>query len=102
MDKKLFQALVDSFKEADKNKRLQKMMDWRDHISADPHVMEGRACIAGTLVRVSVVLDNLASGMSKDELLAEFPSLTPESIAAALAYAADLTRERVIAAAVTR
>jgi uncharacterized protein (DUF433 family) len=72
-------------------------MDWRQHISVDPHVMHGTACVTGTRVPVSVVLDNLASGMTNDELLAEYPSLTHESIAAALAYAAELARERVIA-----
>ena len=72
-------------------------MDWRKYISVDPEVMHGATCIAGTRIPVSVVLDNLAAGMSHDDLLAEYPSLSRESIAAALAYAAELTRERVIA-----
>lgn len=72
-------------------------MDWRKHISVDPQVMHGAACIAGTRIPVSVVLDNLAAGMHADQLLAEYPSLTGETIAAALAYAAELVRERVIA-----
>ncbi len=72
-------------------------MEWREHIAVDPQVMHGSACIAGTRIPVSVVLDNLASGMTPDELLAEYPTLTHASIAAALAYAAELTRERVIA-----
>jgi uncharacterized protein (DUF433 family) len=72
-------------------------LDWRKYISVDPEVMHGTTCIAGTRIPVSVVLDNLAGGMSHDELLDAYPSLTRESIAAALAYAAELTRERVIA-----
>jgi len=72
-------------------------MDWRKYISVDPEVMHGATCVAGTRIPVSVVLDNLAAGMSHDELLDAYPSLTRESIAAALAYAAELTRERVIA-----
>ena len=72
-------------------------MEWRNYVSVDPQVMHGSACIAGTRIPVSVVLDNLAAGMSTDELLHEYPSLTREAIAAALAYAAELTRERVIA-----
>ena len=72
-------------------------MDWRKHIAVDPQVMHGTTCIAGTRIPVSVVLDNLASGMTHDKLLAEYPTLTQESIGAALAYAAELTRERLIA-----
>lgn len=72
-------------------------MDWRAHIAVDPQVMHGTTCIAGTRIPVSVVLDNLASGMTHDKLLAEYPTLTQESIGAALAYAAELTRERLIA-----
>jgi uncharacterized protein (DUF433 family) len=45
---------------------------------------------------VSVVLDNLASGLSRDEILASYPALRSEDIDASIAYAAELTRERVI------
>lgn len=58
--------------------------------------MHGMACIAGTRVPVSVVLDNLASGLPHEKLLEEYPSLQPEDIAAALAYAAELARERIV------
>jgi uncharacterized protein (DUF433 family) len=71
-------------------------VEWREHISVDPNVCHGRACIKGTRVMVSVVLDNLAEGVSPDELLRSYPSLTPESIQAALSYAAELARERVV------
>jgi uncharacterized protein (DUF433 family) len=71
-------------------------MNWRDHISVDPNVMHGVACITGTRIPVSVVLDNLAAGLGADEILASYPSLTPESIRAALAYAAELASERVL------
>ena len=59
-------------------------MDWHDRIAADPAVCHGKACIRGTRVQVAVVLDDLA----------EYPSLTPDDVQAALAYAADLARER--------
>ena len=72
-------------------------MDWREYIAVDPQVMHGTTCIAGTRIPVSVVLDNLASGMTPDESFAEYPTLTQESIGAALACAAELTRERIIA-----
>ena len=44
-------------------------MDWRKYISVDPEVMHGAVCVAGTRIPVSVVLDNLAAGMSHDELM---------------------------------
>lgn len=72
-------------------------MDWKTRISVDPKVMHGAACIAGTRIPVSVVLDNLATGVSHDRLLQEYPTLRAEDIAAALAYAAELARERIVA-----
>jgi uncharacterized protein (DUF433 family) len=72
-------------------------MDWRQHISVDPQVMHGVACIAGTRIPVSVILDNLAERVPESELLSEYPSLTRDAIAAALAYAAALAREESIA-----
>jgi len=73
------------------------MVDWKDHIKVDPAIAHGQACINGTRILVSVVLDNLAAGASIEELLASYPSLTREAIQASLAYAADLSRERVLA-----
>jgi uncharacterized protein (DUF433 family) len=72
-------------------------MDWREHIVVDPAVCHGQACIRGTRIPASVVLDNLASGMAVSALLKSYPSLTHESIQAAVAYAAELARERVVA-----
>ena len=71
-------------------------MNWSDYISFDPQICHGQACIKGTRIRVSVVLDNLATGISIDELLASYPSLTIQAIRAAVAYAAELTRERIV------
>lgn len=71
-------------------------MDWRKRISVDPLVCHGKACIRGTRIMVSVGLDNLAAGMSQKEILRSYPSLTPEDIQAAIAYAAELARERVM------
>ncbi len=68
-------------------------MDWRPRISVDPDVCHGKACVAGTRVMVSVVLDNLAAGSSHDDILADYPSLKMEDIEAVLAYAAELARE---------
>lgn len=71
-------------------------MDWRERISVDPLVCHGRACIKGTRVMVSVVLDNLADGISAEEIIKSYPSLTPADIQAVIAYAADLSRERFV------
>jgi uncharacterized protein (DUF433 family) len=71
-------------------------MVWQDHIESQPTVMHGAACIKGTRIPASVVLDNLADGITPDELVQEYPSLTHEAIQAALAYAAALARERVV------
>lgn len=71
-------------------------MKWQDRITVDPQVCHGKACILGTRVMVSVILDNLADGTSRVELLANYPSLVNEDIDAAIAYAAELVRERVV------
>ncbi len=72
-------------------------MDWKRHITVDPDICHGQACVAGTRIPVSVVLDNLAAGISEREILASYPNLSHESIQACIAYAADLAREQVIA-----
>ncbi|HSF19195.1 MAG TPA: DUF433 domain-containing protein [Vicinamibacteria bacterium] len=66
------------------------------HITVDPNVCHGVACIRGTRVAVSVVLDNLAAGLSVAEILKSYPSLSEDAVQAAIAYAADLARERVV------
>lgn len=71
-------------------------MDWRERITVDPQICHGKACIKGTRVMVSVILDNLATGVSPEEILKSYPSLSPEDIQAAIAYAAELARERVV------
>lgn len=67
-----------------------------DRISVDPSVCHGRACIKGTRIPVSVVLDNLASGLGPDDIIASYPSLTKEDVHAAVSYAAELARERFV------
>ena len=71
-------------------------MDWQERISVDPLVCHGKACIKGTRIMVSVILDNLAAGVSPEEILRSYPSLSSEDIQAAIAYAAELARERVV------
>lgn len=69
------------------------MIDWREHLSSDPKVCQGRLCAKGTRVLVANILDSLAEGASREEILRSYPSLKPTHIDAALAYAAELARE---------
>jgi uncharacterized protein (DUF433 family) len=71
-------------------------MKWRERITADPFVCHGKACIKGTRIMVSVILDNLAEGGREEEILKSYPSLVPDDINAAIAYAAELSRERLV------
>lgn len=72
-------------------------MNWREHIVVNPDICHGKACIKGTRIMVSVILDNLAAGLSAEQVLAQYPTLTAADIHAALAYAAALSHERVVA-----
>jgi uncharacterized protein (DUF433 family) len=72
-------------------------MNWQDFITVDPNVCQGKACIKGTRIMVSVVLDNLAAGLTPNEILKSYPSLNLEAVHAAIAYAAELARERIVA-----
>ena len=71
-------------------------MSWRDRISTDAAVHHGQACIRGTRIAVSVILDNLAAGQTPEEITASYPPLTLDDVRAAVSYAAELARERVI------
>ena len=71
-------------------------MNWRKRITVDPSICHGKACIKGTRIMVSILLDNLAEGISIEEILKSYPSLKQEDIQAAIAYAAELTHERVV------
>jgi uncharacterized protein (DUF433 family) len=71
-------------------------MDWQNYITVDPNVCHGQACLKGTRIMASVVLDNLAAGLTPDEILKSYPSLTHEGIRATITYAAELARERVL------
>ncbi len=72
-------------------------MNWWNYIAVDPEICHGKACIKGTRIMVSVILDNLAAGFSTEEILSSYPSLSREAVQAAISYAAELTRERVVA-----
>ena len=66
-----------------------------DRITFDPAVMGGRACIRGMRVTVSLVVNLIANGMNRDEILREYPDLELEDIQQALRYVASLANEAV-------
>lgn len=74
-------------------------MDWQNYVTVDSSVCHGKACIKGTRIMVSVVLDNLAAGLTADEIVASYPSLSRMAVQATIAYAAELARERIVAMA---
>lgn len=67
-------------------------MNYMERIRIEPSVRSGKPTIRGTRITVGDILEYLASGMSHEEILADFPDLSPEDIRAALLFAAD--RER--------
>jgi uncharacterized protein (DUF433 family) len=72
------------------------MKNWRERISINPAICHGRACIRGTRITVSAVVDNIAAGVSREEILRSYPTLQEADLDAALAYAAELAREGTI------
>jgi uncharacterized protein (DUF433 family) len=71
-------------------------MNWKTGVTSDAAICHGKACIKGTRIMVSVILDNLAAGRSAQEIVALYPTLKTEDIATAIEYAAELARERVV------
>ena len=71
-------------------------MAYLERITVDPNICHGKACITGTRIPVSVILENLSSGSTYDEIINAYPSLKVEDIRAALKYATLLTKERII------
>ena len=71
-------------------------MNWQDYITVDPQICHGKACIAGTRVMVSVILDNLAEGNTVDEIMENYPTVSRDAIKATLVYASELAKERVV------
>ena len=72
------------------------MQNYREFITSDPNVLFGKSAIKGTRIAVEHILDELAGGMTIEEMLEEYPRLTREAIYAALAFAADTLRREVV------
>lgn len=71
-------------------------MRWQDYISSNPEVCHGKACIKGTRVMATVILDSLAEGMGVEEIVKSYPSVSREAVEATLHYAAELAKERLV------
>ena len=68
-------------------------MDWKPHIAVDPKVLHGEPHIKGTRITVGVVLQNLASGLTEEEIIESYSSLNKDTIRAAVAYAEEIMRD---------
>lgn len=71
-------------------------MNYQDYLTIEPGKMGGKPCIRGMRMTVYDVLDYLASGMTQEEILADFPDLTAQDIQACLAFAADRERRLTV------
>jgi uncharacterized protein (DUF433 family) len=70
-------------------------MDYRDYITIDPNKRGGKPCVRGLRITVYEVLEYLASDMTEEQILADFPDLTRDDLKACIAFAADRERRLV-------
>lgn len=70
--------------------------NWREYIVSSPEVLSGKPRIKGTRISVALILGYLAGGSSIEEIIDEYPGLTPEQITACLNYARDMVEYKVV------
>lgn len=70
--------------------------NWSQHVTSDPQVLAGKPVVRGTRLAVDFILGLFASGWTQDQVLQNYPSLTPDALKAVFAYAADVLHEEVI------
>ncbi|NTW54004.1 MAG: DUF433 domain-containing protein [Chlorobaculum sp.] len=73
------------------------MIEWQKRITIDPEKFGGRPCIRGLRIRVTDIIDLLASGLNQDEIIEELPDLEKEAVLVALKYASQKLDHPVIA-----
>lgn len=66
-----------------------------NRVTIEPAVCAGKPCIRGTRIYIAIILDALAEGLTPEQIIDHYPSLTVEDVRAAVAYAAELARENV-------
>jgi uncharacterized protein (DUF433 family) len=91
-----FRRILSTWRAPSAQERENVMNPLLQRISVDPNVCFGKPCIRGSRIWVSLLLDFLASGMSHQDALTEYPQLTEEDIRAAIAYGAEMSRERYV------
>lgn len=67
-----------------------------ERISINPNICFGKPCIKGTRIWVSLILDLLSEGVTEEEIIEDYPSLTKKDIRAAIAYVSEMSRERFV------
>ena len=67
-----------------------------ERIVADPAICHGKPCIRGHRIWVSLIVDLLADGLTVEQVLEQYPGLETDDVRACLAYAAEMTRERIV------
>ena len=68
-------------------------MDWREYIHSDPEILDGKPVVKGTRLSVDFILGLFAAGWKEEEVLENYPTLTPEALRAVFAFAAECMRE---------
>ena len=71
-------------------------MDWREHITSEPDVLAGKPAVRGTRLAVEFLLGLLAAGWTPEQVLASYPGLTPESLRAVCAFAAEVLQDEAV------
>ncbi|GAB4526224.1 MAG: DUF433 domain-containing protein [Anaerolineae bacterium] len=71
-------------------------MDWRQYIHSDPDILLGKPVVKGTRLAVEFILSLFASGWTEEEILENYPTLTPEALKAVFAFAAECMREEAL------
>ena len=72
------------------------MNPFLQRIVVDPNICFGKPCIRGTRIWVSLILDFMSNGLTIEEIIAEYPQLREEDVRAAIAYGAEMARERYV------
>lgn len=71
-------------------------MDWRDYIHSDTEILMGKPVVKGTRLSVNFILELFASGWTEDQILENYPTLTPEALRAIFAFSAECMREEAL------
>lgn len=71
-------------------------MEWNDRIIMDPGVLTGKPIIKGTRISVELVIDRLAQGWSREQVIEQYDHLTTDDIQACLAYASDMLKSEKV------